>query len=180
MKALRIGALAFALFATAGVVHAQDTTRAQRGHGAKAGHMAHDLGLTEAQRAQIRAIHEKYRPQMQQLNAGMRTHVQAAAEARQRGDTAAARAYREQARAAMEQTRTQREQLHNQMQAELRAVLTPEQQAKADARRAEMQERREMRREMRGTRGGQRGGGIRGQRGPGARGERPFRGGRSS
>ena len=166
MNGWRIGALAFALVATAGTAGAQATPREEHGKGHRFGHFYEELGLTEAQRTQIRAIHERYQPQMQQLHATVRPHKQTARDAMQRGDTAAARAAREQARAAMEQTRAQRQQLHNTMQAEVRAILTPEQQTRFDALRASQRERMERR--------GPRGGGARGFRGP-----RGQRGGRA-
>jgi protein CpxP len=166
MNGWRIGALAFALVATAGTAGAQGTPREEHGKGHRFGHFYQELGLTEAQRTQIRAIHERYQPQMQQLHATARQQKEAARAAMQRGDTAAARTAREQARAAMEQTRAQREQLHNAMQAEVRAILTPEQQTRFDALRAAQRERMQERR-------GPRGGGARGFRGP--RGQRGAR-----
>ncbi|CAN5372085.1 hypothetical protein BH23GEM2_BH23GEM2_13310 [soil metagenome] len=175
MKIFRIGAVAAALALTAGAVQAQQAEQpkadrqkaGERARGAHMGKMAQELGLTEAQRTQVQAIHERHRAQLRQLNAGVQTHRQAAAEARRSGDTAAVRAHREQARAAAEQTRAQRQQIHAAMQAEVRAVLTPEQQTKFDAQRAQMRERMEQRRQ------GARERGMRGGSGP--RGERPAR-----
>lgn len=158
MNGWRIGALAFALVATAGAAGAQGTPREEHGKGHGFGHFYQELGLTDAQQTQIRAIHERYQPQMQQLNASVREQRQAARAAMQRGDTAAARAARAQARAAMRQTRAQREQLHDAMHAEIRAILTPEQQTRFDAQAAARRERMQQR--------GPRGGGSRGFRGP--------------
>lgn len=161
MNGWRIGALALALVATASAAGAQGTPREEHGKGHGFGHFYQELGLTDAQQTQVRAIHQRYQPQMQQLNATARQHRQAARDAIQRGDTAAARAAREQARAAMEQTRAQRQQLHDAMQAEIRAILTPEQQTRFDALRAAHRERMQ----ERGPRGGA-GRGFRGQRRP--------------
>jgi len=166
MNGWRIGALAFALVATAGAAGAQGTPREEHGKGHRFGQFYQELGLTDAQRTQIRAIHERYQPQMQQLNATARQHKQAARAAMQRGDAAAAQAAREQARVAMEQTRAQREQLHNAMHAEVRAILTPEQQTRFDAQAAARRERMQQRT-------GPRGGDSRGFRGP--RGQRGAR-----
>jgi len=88
-----------------------------------------DLNLTEAQKAQVKAIHEKYRPQMKALHERAKPFAQAARDARQRGDTAAVRANRAQMEQVMASGKTLRDQVH----AEIKAVLTPEQRAKVEA-----------------------------------------------
>jgi len=88
-----------------------------------------DLNLTEAQKAQVKAIHEKYRPQMKALHERAKPFAQAARDARQRGDTAAVRANRAQLEQVMASGKTLRDQVH----AEIKAVLTPEQRAKVEA-----------------------------------------------
>jgi periplasmic protein CpxP/Spy len=160
MKVFRIGAVAALLAVTAGAAEAQRGEGHKRGDhhekgGQVLGRMADSLDLTEAQRTQIRTIHEHYRPQFEHMNATARTHMQQARDARQRGDTAAARSHREQARASMEANRAQNQQLRTAMQSEVRAVLTPDQQAKFDQLRTQLREHAH-------------------PRGPGAR---PFRGG---
>ena len=83
------------------------------------------VDLTQAQRDQLKTINEKYRAQFQMLRQSVQPDMQAAREARQRGDTAAARA-------AFERTKASREKMQALMQqerTEVRALLTPEQQA---------------------------------------------------
>lgn len=96
-----------------------------------------DLNLTEAQKAQIKAIHQKYQPQQQALRAQTKPFMEAARAARQKGDTAAFRSNMEKVRQ-LSQGATFR----TQEQAEIRAVLTAEQRAKFDARQKEMADRR--------------------------------------
>src|SRR5688572_26975604 len=87
MKAIRIAALGAAIaigFGSAAEVSAQATPAPQAGaeraakqkgehgeHGRKAGRrmggLFRDIELTDAQKAQVKAIHERYRPQMQAL-----------------------------------------------------------------------------------------------------------------
>lgn len=97
-----------------------------------------DLNLTDAQKAQIKAIHQKYQPQNQALRDRAKPYREAARAARQRGDTAAFRSNMEQARQVMQGGQSFR----NQEQAEIRAILTPDQQAKFDARQKAASERR--------------------------------------
>lgn len=89
-----------------------------------------DLDLTDAQKAQIKAIRQKYRPQNEALRAQAKPYVDAARAARQKGDTAAFRSNMLKARQIFEGGKTTR----TQELAEIRAVLTPAQQAKWDAR----------------------------------------------
>jgi Spy/CpxP family protein refolding chaperone len=98
------------------------------------GHMMKALGLTAAQQAQMKAIHEKYAPQMKTAFTASKPDRDAMRAARTRGDTAAVRAAREKMRADMAPTQKVREQ----EMAEMRGVLTPAQQQKFDASRAEM------------------------------------------
>ncbi|MBA3656455.1 MAG: Spy/CpxP family protein refolding chaperone [Gemmatimonadaceae bacterium] len=92
------------------------------------------LNLTETQRTQVRAIHEKFQPQLKTIRERARTEFEATREARQRGDTAAVKASLQRSRQNIEsQTAT----LHEQMFRETRAVLTAEQRAKIDAQLAE-------------------------------------------
>jgi protein CpxP len=103
----------------------------RRGHGGREG-FGRDLNLTDAQKAQIKTIRQKYQPQNEALRAQAKPYVEAARAARQKGDTAAFRSNREKAH----QLR-QGASFRAQEQAEIRAVLTPEQQAKFDARKKE-------------------------------------------
>lgn len=109
-----------------------------RGPGGRPGMAAMDflrgLNLTETQRIQIRAIHEKYQPQLQTIRERGRTEFEATRDARQRGDTAAVRAALKRSRQNIE---SQMATLHEQMFREVRTVLTAEQRAKVDAQIAE-------------------------------------------
>jgi len=111
---------------------------------------ARDLNLTEAQRTQVRAIHEKYRPRFQAAREQLRTQSAAARALRQKGDTAGARAAYQRLRTDM-QARIQP--IQQQQQAEIRNILTAEQRTKFDAAQQRMKERLENRKDRRG-RGG--------------------------
>lgn len=87
------------------------------------------IELTQAQRDQLKTVNEKYRAEFQALRQSLQPDMKAVREARQRGDTAAARAAwdrntvgREKMQALMEKQRT-----------ELRGVLTADQQKTFDA-----------------------------------------------
>lgn len=86
------------------------------------------VGVTDAQKAQLREIHERFRPRYQEL----RKTLRASREASAAPDTA---------------TRRQIEALAQEERAELRAVLTPEQREVFDANAAAMRERAAARRE---------------------------------
>ncbi|MFL5489113.1 MAG: Spy/CpxP family protein refolding chaperone [Gemmatimonadaceae bacterium] len=130
----------------------QGEFRGRRGPGR--GEFGRDLNLTDAQKAQIKAIREKYQPRNEALRAQAKPFVDAARAARQKGDTAAVRSNMEKARQIMQGGQSFR----TQESAEIRAVLTPEQQAKWDARQKAAAERR--------ANGGKKGWGH--KRGPGA------------
>ena len=149
MKKLQSTLIALALVATSGaVVQAQAVNTPQRtrtervrsdstwkrggGRGMKGGEMRgafRGLNLSEVQKTQMKAIHQKYAPQAKPLMESMRPAMQNARAARQRGDTAAARA----AFAGTAETRTKLEALRQQERNEVRGILTPEQQKSFDA-----------------------------------------------
>jgi len=143
VRTLALGALM--IVGVAGVSAAQSTTtpptRAQRSgemrRGGGRGGFGADLNLTEAQKAQIKTIRAKYKPQNEALRAQAKPFMDAARAARQKGDTATARAEMLKARNVMQGGQTFR----NQENAEIRAILTPEQQAKWDARQKQTGER---------------------------------------
>src|ERR1700736_2446506 len=87
-----------------------------------------DLNLTDAQKAQIKAIRQKYQPQNDALRAQAKPFMDAARAARQKGDSAAVRSNMEKAHQVM-----QAASFKTQERAEIRAILTPDQQAKFDA-----------------------------------------------
>jgi protein CpxP len=91
---------------------------------------ARDLNLTDAQRTQIRAIHDKYRPRLEAVRQQLKSQSDAARALRQKGDTAGARAAFQRLRTDM-QARIQP--IHQQEQTEIRNLLTAEQRAKFDA-----------------------------------------------
>lgn len=122
---------------TAPALHAQTTTTQPMPAGAQMmkhrgpGHekMMAELNLTDAQKAQVKAIHAKYEPQIKAEREKMRPQMEAARAARAKGDTAAERSDRASFRAAMGPM----QQIHQQEMAEVRAILTPAQQQKFDS-----------------------------------------------
>lgn len=101
------------------------------------GEFGRDLNLTDAQKAQIKAIHEKYKPQNEALRAQSKPFMEAAKAARQKGDTVAFRTNIEKAHQVMQGGQSFR----TQQAAEIRAILTPDQRVKFDARQKAMAER---------------------------------------
>ncbi len=93
-----------------------------------------ELNLTDAQKAQIKTIREKYKPQNEAARTQAKPFIDAARAARQKGDTAAFRSNMEKARQVGQSARAQET-------AEIRNVLTPEQRTKFDARQKERADR---------------------------------------
>jgi protein CpxP len=120
------------------------------------------INLTDAEKANLKTVGEKYRGQFESIRQSMRPDFEAARAARQRGDTAAARA----AFARTADERAQLEALTERMRADARVALTPEHRAQFDANVARMKERMANRREGDGL------GGRRGRRGEGRKGAR--------
>lgn len=108
--------------------------RGQRGPGREFGR---DLNLTDAQKAQVKAIHAKYQPQNEALRNQAKPFMDAARAARQKGDTAAVRSNMLKVQQVMQGGQSFR----TQQNAEIRAILTSDQQAKFDARQKKMAER---------------------------------------
>jgi Spy/CpxP family protein refolding chaperone len=142
-RTLALGALM--IVGVAGVSAAQSTTtppsREHRsgamGRRGAGGGFGRDLNLTDAQKAQMKAIHTKYQPQNEALRNQAKPFMEAARAAHQKGDTAAARSNFEKARQVMQGGQSFR----TQQNAEIRAILTPDQQAKFDARQKKVAER---------------------------------------
>jgi len=115
--------------------------RGGKGHGHKAmgpGRSAlRGVKPTDAQKAQIKAIYEKYQPQFKSFRDAMKPAMDEAKAARQRGDTAGVRA----AFAKTAGSRQQAQALRAQESAEIRAILTPDQQKTFDANVAQMKAR---------------------------------------
>ena len=127
-------AAALAVAALAPKLHAQDNPPADKGpRGPRPGmemmgeHAAKELGLSEDQKSQIKAINESYRPQFDAL----------------RDDASLSRPQKREKFQALQQER----------QAKVDAVLTPEQRTKAQAMREKARERMKDRREGKGPRG---------------------------
>ena len=100
-----------------------------------------DIDLTQAQRDQMKTVNEKYRPQFESIRESLKPDLKAAHDARQRGDTVAARA-------AFERTKAGREKMQSLMQqqrTEVRGLLTAAQQQTFDKNVAQMKERMEKR-----------------------------------
>jgi len=112
---------------------------AMRHHGGQ--RVFRGVNLTEEQRTQVRALHERYREQFAALRESTKPDLQAAREARQKGDTAAARA-------AFERTNDEREQMKalvEKRQGEIRNLLTAEQRTVYDRNLQALKERMERR-----------------------------------
>ena len=112
--------------------------RKGKGGGREGRGFGRDLNLTEAQKAQIKTIHQKYQPQNQALRDRAKPFMDAARTARQNRDSVAFRTNSEKARQVMQSGQSFR----TQEKAEIRAILTPEQRAKFDAHEKAAAERR--------------------------------------
>src|ERR671917_1037323 len=95
------------------------------------------ITLTDAEKANLRAVGERYRGQFETIRQSMRPDFEAARAARQRGDTAAARA----AFARTADERAQLETLTERMHADARAALAPAHRTQFDANVARIKER---------------------------------------
>jgi len=102
--------------------------------------MAKDLNLTDAQKSQIKAIHEKYRSQFESIRGQVKSQNGATPRvAPQKGDSARRGGFRNispELRQRMLTVRTQE-------QAEIRNVLTAQQRVKFDAAQAQRKQRME-------------------------------------
>ena len=152
VRTLALGALM--VFGVAGVSVAQTPTnpgaRADSGNHRRGPRPGRDLNLTEAQKAQIKTIHQKYQPQNQALRDRAKPFMDAARTARQNRDSVAVRTNMEKARQVMQSGQSFR----TQEKAEIRAILTAEQRVKFDAHEKAVAERR--------ARGGEKGWGGKG------------------
>ena len=123
-----------------------------RGHGR--GQLISDLNLSDAQKTQIKTIHQKYQPQHKSLREQARSQFQPMRDARQKGDTSAAARQRFQAQ--REQFSQRVMSIRTQEQNDVRAVLTVDQRTKWDAaatsRKKQVEGRREKIMQRRGDR----------------------------
>ena len=151
MIRIRTAALALVLTVGAGGVAAAQTTpdrpnreRAEmgrhRGRGGNGmGGLMKGVNLTNAQKTQAKQIRDKYKPQFESLRESMRPAGKEMREARQRGDSAAAKAAWDRTA----DTRAKMTTLREQQMSELRAILTPAQRTTFDANLAQMKSKRE-------------------------------------
>jgi Spy/CpxP family protein refolding chaperone len=150
--------------AAAGAAEAQAPQRdgakdRQAGHRGMRG-LLRGIALTDAEKANLKAVGDKYQGQFQAIRQSMRPDFEAARAARQRGDTAAARA----AFARTADERAQLQALTDRMHVDARAALTAEHRTQFDANVARMKERMAKRGNgdgFGGRRGGRREGGKR-------------------
>ena len=140
-------AAAALVFGAAMVAPAQQPTRApgqraqqrteraagQRRRAFRPGALRHQLfkgiTLTDAEKANDKNVQQKYASQMKALREQLKPQMQAARQARQRGDTAALKAMWQKSGAERQQIK----QLLESERTDLRAALTPEHQAQFDA-----------------------------------------------
>jgi Spy/CpxP family protein refolding chaperone len=114
----------------------------QMGRGGMRG-LLRGINLTDAEKASLKTVGEKYRGQFETIRKSMRPDFEAARAARQRGDTTAARA----AFARTADERAQLEALSDRMRVDARAALTSEHRAQFDANVARLKERMANRRD---------------------------------
>jgi Spy/CpxP family protein refolding chaperone len=107
-----------------------------RGDRSRHGELMKDLNLTDAQKARIKAIHEKYQTEFKSMRDQARPKL-GRGQTGQRPDSAT----REQFRRNRDQWRQRAQALRAQEQYEVRAVLTASQRAKFDQRIAERKKR---------------------------------------
>lgn len=112
--------------------------RGQRELGQKIGHqLFKGIQLTDAEKANVRAVRQKYAPRMKALREQFKPQLQQARQARQRGDTAALKNL-------WAQTAVERDQAKKLLEAErddLRNALAPEHRAQFDANVTEVEQR---------------------------------------
>ena len=147
MKLQFLAVTAAAALMAAPALHAQATTppqasitghndvqRGMRPRGMMGHGMMANLNLTADQKAKMKAIHEKYAPQMKAAREKAKPDFDAMKAARASHDTAAMRTARAKLQADMAPTQS----VMKQQMAEMRAILTPEQQQKFDSASARM------------------------------------------
>ena len=118
----------------------------RRGGPGGGGALLKDITLTDAQKTRLKALRKEQEPEMKKSRDQFGAVMKEARDARQRGDTVAARAKMDQVRTAMDAQRTRQV-------ASLRTILTAEQQKQLDVNVAEMKKRGDERGEKGGHRG---------------------------
>lgn len=132
-------ALATALLTFGGATIAFAQQPAQRAHGQHAtgangpralhAQLLKGITLSSGEKANVKNVESKYAAQMKALREQSKPQLETARAARQRGDTAALKALRQNSMAQRQQTRK----LLEAERGDLRAALSPENQAKFDA-----------------------------------------------
>ena len=151
MQPMRITLAALLVFGAATAAAAQQTQpstpRARGAHskigmgpgrGMRADGLLRGMTLSDAEKANLKAVHEKYAPQMKALREQLKPQRDAMRAARQRGDTAAVRALREKNGPA---ERDAFKRIADAERNDLRAALSAENRTKFDTNAAEMQKR---------------------------------------
>jgi len=138
-SALAAALLTFGAAAVASAQSGSPATQAparaqhQRGPGARHRHgdraLFTGMSLSDAEKANLKTVREKYASQIKALRQQGRPQMQAMRDARQRGDTAAIKALREKNAG----SRDQAKQVMQAERADLRAALSAENQSKFDA-----------------------------------------------
>ena len=123
----------------------------KHGRGEMGARLFEKLNLTDAQKTQIRTIHENFREQNKAFFEQSRATFEQYREAKKANDTARLDALK----ATMDANREQMKRLREQQHAQIANILTPEQRTQWEALKAEREQRRGERGE-RGRRGGQR------------------------
>jgi protein CpxP len=98
------------------------------------GRLAKDLNLTDAQKSQMKTIHQKYRPQLEAIRNQYKSQFDNIKSLRQKGDTAGARAAFAKIRGDIESKSLS---IRDQENADIRNILTAEQRTKFDAAQAQ-------------------------------------------
>lgn len=130
--------------------HGATHERFERRGGAPDGFLLRGITLSEAQKTQLKQLRESEHQTMEAGREGGRSEMKKAREARQHGDTAAARAIAQRQRQAMQHSREQHV-------AAVRNILTAEQRAQFDKNVAELKQRPAQQGERFGARGAKRG-----------------------
>jgi protein CpxP len=139
IKRTLIAAVAVALGASLAIAgHGPGKGRDGFGKGAKVLRFSQELNLTDAQKQQIRDLHQTFRAQNEPLFTQFRETSRTYRQAMKSGDTAQAEALKPQ----IESQKAQMKSLHDQLQARTLSLLTPEQNAKFQELRAQWEQKR--------------------------------------
>ena len=133
--------MAYAQAAKPDATSRREGMRAGRGAGLGARGLFRGIELSDAEKASLKTVREKYKDQFKALHDSFKPQREELRAARQRGDTAAARAVWAKSGDQREKMRA----LETRMQGDLRAALTPAHRDQFDKNAAAMKERMERR-----------------------------------